>query len=174
MPVVSRLDSVEISDSQAVWDAYVQGFKNCQQTLCKLIAKAWVKAVEPKKQTAHPYTKNDEGAPDWWPKPWGPTKDEKVRHKEPDHLYKRGMLPSAAELESLFRAADVRDQSEFICCATFSDSSWSHHRCSTPTFASRRSASQSWARSHSRRCRLSSPRAKPTRKNSNISPTYSK
>lgn len=87
--VVSKLEGIEIQDSEAVWAAYAQGFKNCQQTLCKLIAKAWVKAVEPKKQTAHPYTKNDEGAPDWWPKPWGPTKDEKVRHKEPDHLYKR-------------------------------------------------------------------------------------
>ncbi|ENH70668.1 hypothetical protein FOC1_g10012602 [Fusarium oxysporum f. sp. cubense race 1] len=52
-------------------------------------AKAWVKAVEPKKQSTHPYTGSDEKAPDWWPKPWGPTKEDKVRHKEPDHLYKR-------------------------------------------------------------------------------------
>lgn len=89
-PTVSKLIPIEVQDSKRIWEAYTQGFKNCQQTLCKLIAKAWVKAVEPKKQTAHPYTKNDEGAPDWWPKPWGPTKDEKVRHKEPDHLYKRG------------------------------------------------------------------------------------
>ncbi|KAJ4146836.1 hypothetical protein LMH87_001395 [Akanthomyces muscarius] len=59
------------------------------KTACKLIAKAWVKAVEPKKQSTHPYTGSDGKAPDWWPKPWGPTKDDKVRHKEPDHLYKR-------------------------------------------------------------------------------------
>lgn len=87
---VSSRRGIKIGDSDAVWSFYEQRFKNCQQTACKLIAKAWVKAVEPKKQSTHPYTGSDEKAPDWWPKPWGPTKDDKVRHKEPDHLYKRG------------------------------------------------------------------------------------
>lgn len=77
-------------DTKALWSFYDQRFKSCQQSACKLIAKAWVKAVEPKKQSTHPYTGSDEKAPDWWPKPWGPTKEDKVRHKEPDHLYKRG------------------------------------------------------------------------------------
>ncbi|KAJ4153195.1 hypothetical protein LMH87_009695 [Akanthomyces muscarius] len=86
---VSSRRCIRIGDSDAVWGFYEQRFKNCQQTACKLIAKAWVKAVEPKKQSTHPYTGSDEKAPDWWPKPWGPTKDDKVRHKEPDHLYKR-------------------------------------------------------------------------------------
>ncbi|KAK5988914.1 hypothetical protein PT974_10411 [Cladobotryum mycophilum] len=86
---VSSRRGIKIGDSTAVWNFYEQRFKNCQQTACKLIAKAWVKAVEPKKQSTHPYTGSDEKAPDWWPKPWGPTKDDKVRHKEPDHLYKR-------------------------------------------------------------------------------------
>ncbi|ROT40354.1 hypothetical protein SODALDRAFT_94609 [Sodiomyces alkalinus F11] len=81
--------ALRIGDSREVWDFYDQRFRNCQQTACKLIAKAWVKVVEPKKQTNHPYTGQDEKAPEWWPKPWGPTKDEKVRHKEPDHLYKK-------------------------------------------------------------------------------------
>ena len=79
-----------MQDSQALWNFYDQRFKSCQQSACKLIAKAWVKAVEPKKQSTHPYTGSDEKAPDWWPKPWGTTKEDKVRHKEPDHLYKRG------------------------------------------------------------------------------------
>lgn len=87
---VSSRRGIKLGDSDAVWSFYEQRFKNCQQTACKLIAKAWVKAVEPKKQSTHPYTGSDEKAPDWWPKPWGPTKDDKVRHKEPDHLYKRG------------------------------------------------------------------------------------
>lgn len=87
---VSSRRGIKVGDSEAVWSFYEQRFKNCQQTACKLIAKAWVKAVEPKKQSTHPYTGSDEKAPDWWPKPWGPTKDDKVRHKEPDHLYKRG------------------------------------------------------------------------------------
>lgn len=81
---------IKIGESNDVWEFYEQRFKNCQQTACKLIAKAWVKAVEPKKQSTHPYTGSDARAPDWWPKPWGPTKEDKVRHKEPDHLYKRG------------------------------------------------------------------------------------
>ncbi|KAM5345374.1 hypothetical protein ACJ41O_011236 [Fusarium nematophilum] len=80
---------IKIGNADDVWNFYEQRFKNCQQTACKLIAKAWVKAVEPKKQSTHPYTGSDEKAPDWWPKPWGPTKEDKVRHKEPDHLYKR-------------------------------------------------------------------------------------
>lgn len=79
-----------IADADAVWGLYVQLLKNCQQEACKLIAKAWIKAVEPKKQTKHPYNGGDRTAPDWWPKPWGLAKDSKVRHKEPDHLYKRG------------------------------------------------------------------------------------
>lgn len=87
---VSSRRSIKVNDSDALWSFYEQRFKNCQQTACKLIAKAWVKAVEPKKQSTHPYTGSDEKAPDWWPKPWGPTKDDKVRHKEPDHLYKGG------------------------------------------------------------------------------------
>lgn len=82
---------IRIGDSNAVWNFYQQRFRNCQQTACKLIAKAWVKAVEPKKQSHHPYTGKDEKAPDWWPKPWGTMKDERVRHKEPDHLYKKGL-----------------------------------------------------------------------------------
>ncbi|GJC86557.1 uncharacterized protein ColLi_09395 [Colletotrichum liriopes] len=84
--------TLKVGDHKEVWNLYEQRFKNCQQTACKLIAKAWVKVVEPKKQTNHPYTGQDEKAPDWWPKPWGPTKEEKVRHKEPDHLYKRGTI----------------------------------------------------------------------------------
>lgn len=89
---VSPQYRIKIGDSEAVWTFYEQQFKKCHQAACKLIAKAWIKAVEPKKQSTHPYTGSDEKAPDWWPKPYGPTKDDKVRHKEPDHLYRRGQL----------------------------------------------------------------------------------
>ena len=82
--------AISVSDEKELWDFYEQRFKDCQQTACKLIAKAWIKAVEPKKQSTHPYTGSDEKAPDWWPQPWGTGKDDRVRHKEPDHLYKRG------------------------------------------------------------------------------------
>lgn len=84
--------AIVISNEKELWDFYDQRLKNCQQNACKLMAKAWIKAVEPKKQSTHPYTGKDERAPDWWPQPWGDTKEEKVRHKEPDHLYKRERL----------------------------------------------------------------------------------
>ncbi|KAK6866175.1 hypothetical protein PG995_002703 [Apiospora arundinis] len=87
-PTVSTR-AITVSDEKELWDFYEQRFKDCQQTACKLIAKAWIKAVEPKKQSTHPYTGSDEKAPDWWPQPWGTGKEDRVRHKEPDHLYKR-------------------------------------------------------------------------------------
>ena len=83
---------ITIGDERAVWHFYHELLKECQQNACKLIAKAWIKAVEPKKQSTHPYTGKDEKAPDWWPKPWGQTKEERVRHKEPDHLLRPGMF----------------------------------------------------------------------------------
>lgn len=92
IPTVASTRAIELTDEDELWNFYEQRFKNCQQTACKLIAKAWIKAVEPKKQSTHPYTGSDEKAPDWWPQPWGPGKDDRVRHKEPDHLYKRERL----------------------------------------------------------------------------------
>ncbi|KAH6654421.1 hypothetical protein BKA67DRAFT_278713 [Truncatella angustata] len=83
---------IAVSDSKQLWLFYEQRFKNCQQAACKLIAKAWIKTVEPKKQSTHPYTGKDEKAPDWWPQPWGEGTEHKVRHKEPDHLYKKERL----------------------------------------------------------------------------------
>ncbi|PWY99650.1 hypothetical protein BCV70DRAFT_147114, partial [Testicularia cyperi] len=55
-------------------------FGQLQQGVCKTVAKAWIKIIEPKKQTRCPYNKGEEGKPDWWP--------SGVRHKEPDHLMK--------------------------------------------------------------------------------------
>lgn len=55
-------------------------FSQLQQGMCKTVSKAWIKIIEPKKQTRCPYNKGEEGKPDWWP--------EGVRHKEPDHLMK--------------------------------------------------------------------------------------
>ncbi|CAG9948805.1 unnamed protein product, partial [Clonostachys rosea f. rosea IK726] len=43
---------------------YNQHFKSCQQSVYKLIAKAWVKVLEPKKQLIHPYTGSNTKAPD--------------------------------------------------------------------------------------------------------------
>jgi hypothetical protein len=60
-----------------------------QQSSCKVMAKAFVKLVEPKKQSNHPYTKGNLKAPPWWPNTEGANS---VTHKEPDHLKKPGLL----------------------------------------------------------------------------------
>jgi len=82
--------SIKLGESQELLEFYESRFKSCQQSACKIIAKAWVKTIAPKKQTNNPYTGKDGTAPSWWPKPWGPGESDKVRHKEPDHLYKKG------------------------------------------------------------------------------------
>lgn len=58
-----------------------------QQSACKVMGKAFVKLVEPRKQTHHPYTGGNDKAPSWWPPTIG---EGAVRHKEPDHLLKPG------------------------------------------------------------------------------------
>ncbi|KAK9240869.1 hypothetical protein V1525DRAFT_447766 [Lipomyces kononenkoae] len=69
-----------ISDREAVTAFLGAKFRQLQQVACKVVAKAWIKVIEPKKQSNHPYNKGDEFKPDWWP--------SEARHKEPDHLMK--------------------------------------------------------------------------------------
>lgn len=102
--VVVPKKALKIGNKDEVWKFYEQRFKNIQQSACKMIAKAWIKLIAPKKQSNHPYTGQEARAPDWWPKPIGPARDERVRHKEPDHLYKPGtsLVHEAALLEFAF------------------------------------------------------------------------
>ena len=84
---------IRIGDGDAVYALYDHHLKCCQQTACKIIAKAWVKAVAPKNQSTPPYTKGDKTRPDWWPKlycRYGEDTYKELRHKEPDHLGKDG------------------------------------------------------------------------------------
>lgn len=82
-----KTEPLVIGQSDKVEQYYVVRFKDMQQSACKVMGKAFVKLVEPKKQTHHPYTGGNAGAPPWWP----PTTGENgVRHKEPDHLLKPG------------------------------------------------------------------------------------
>ncbi|KAK9326391.1 hypothetical protein V1517DRAFT_2320 [Lipomyces orientalis] len=69
-----------IGDREAVTAFFEAKFRQLQQLACKVVAKAWIKVIEPKKQSNHPYNKGDEFKPDWWP--------SEARHKEPDHLMK--------------------------------------------------------------------------------------
>ena len=66
----------------AIDDYYVSRFAGLQQATCKLVVKAWIKVIEPKKQMKFPYNKGEDLRPAWWP--------EGVRHREPDHLSKTG------------------------------------------------------------------------------------
>ena len=73
---------------------YEKVFQNLQQTNCRVLAKAYVKLVEPRKQVNYPYNgrkivagrtqqlEPDETKPPWWP--------SGVSHREPDHLPKAG------------------------------------------------------------------------------------
>ncbi|PWN30319.1 hypothetical protein BDZ90DRAFT_257401 [Jaminaea rosea] len=76
----SKLLPVTLADRAARTAFFELRFGQMQQGMCKTVAKAWIKIIEPKKQTRCPYNKGEEGKPDWWP--------EGVRHKEPDHLMK--------------------------------------------------------------------------------------
>ncbi|EIW69431.1 hypothetical protein TREMEDRAFT_71620 [Tremella mesenterica DSM 1558] len=68
----------------AVEDYYNTRFNALQQATCKLVVKAWIKVIEPKKQMKFPYNKGEEYRPAWWP--------EGVKHREPDHLSKQERL----------------------------------------------------------------------------------
>ena len=73
---------------------YEAAFKKLQQINCRILAKAYVKLVEPRKQVNYPYNGRrlvngrtqqldpSETKPPWWP--------SGVSHREPDHLPKAG------------------------------------------------------------------------------------
>ncbi|KAG8949869.1 hypothetical protein FRC04_008172 [Tulasnella sp. 424] len=62
-----------------VSDSYYNDvFQRMQQNAAKIIAKCWIKIIEPKKQSRHPYREAEGSRPAWWP--------VGIRHKEPDHL----------------------------------------------------------------------------------------
>ena len=81
---------VQLGDSEALGEFYIQCLKDMQQSGCKVLGKAWVKLLEPKKQSTYPYTGGVDRAPPWWPRKEGKLS---IRHKEPDHLHKVGMCP---------------------------------------------------------------------------------
>lgn len=93
-----RRTALRVGDHNLLRRYYEKAFDNFQQLNCRMIAKAWIKLVEPRKQVNHPYNgrKNVGGAsqrvdpeltkPRWWP--------VGVTHKEPDHLPKPGKFSS--------------------------------------------------------------------------------
>ncbi|KAJ6264029.1 hypothetical protein Dda_0168 [Drechslerella dactyloides] len=73
-----RSIALRIGDTQAVTNYLISRFVQIQQLDCRALAKSWIKAVEPKKQSHSPYNKGDLTRPYWWPM--------HVPHREPDHL----------------------------------------------------------------------------------------
>ncbi|KAF3901730.1 hypothetical protein AA313_de0200914 [Arthrobotrys entomopaga] len=73
-----------IGDEAAVANYLWRKFVELQQLDCKVIAKAWVKVIEPKKQAHSPYNGGDATRPWWWP--------SDAPHKEPDHLLKNARI----------------------------------------------------------------------------------
>ncbi|KAI9766790.1 MAG: hypothetical protein M1840_006265 [Geoglossum simile] len=69
-----------LANTEVVDQFFETRFKQLQQLVCKVVAKAWIKVIEPKKQTNFPYNKGNDKKPPWWP--------DDVKHKEPDHLMK--------------------------------------------------------------------------------------
>ncbi|PYI00792.1 hypothetical protein BO78DRAFT_34251 [Aspergillus sclerotiicarbonarius CBS 121057] len=90
---VNRI-ALEIGDSDRLEQYYTISFRHFQQVNCRIVAKAFIKSIEPRKQVKHPYnggrpkpgappgSKGDpeKTKPEWWP--------AGVVHREPDHLKK--------------------------------------------------------------------------------------
>ncbi|KAL1970407.1 hypothetical protein VTN77DRAFT_5568 [Rasamsonia byssochlamydoides] len=89
--VSTNVRTIKLQNRDELLAYYVDAFHALQQTNCRLIAKAFVKAVEPKKQARYPYNGGKKGPdgtggdpeltkPAWWP--------VGVTHREPGHLKK--------------------------------------------------------------------------------------
>ncbi|KAL5337163.1 hypothetical protein BJX70DRAFT_252310 [Aspergillus crustosus] len=94
-PLRNNMVSMQIGDTDKVMEYYETAFKNFQQKNCRTVAKAFIKAIQPRKQVDFPYNgkpKKSNGPipreaydpektkPDWWP--------AEIQHREPDHLKK--------------------------------------------------------------------------------------
>ncbi|KAJ5826380.1 hypothetical protein N7474_003518 [Penicillium riverlandense] len=83
---------ISIQDQDTLTLYYEKAFEKFQQVNCRILAKAYVKLVEPRKQVRYPYNGRkiiagttcqfdpDATKPPWWP--------SRVTHREPDHLPK--------------------------------------------------------------------------------------
>jgi hypothetical protein len=86
---VQKTRMLRIDNAHEVEEFYKARFKDMQQSACKDMGNAWVKLIEPKKQTDYPYAKGNISAPPWWPPTTG---ENKVRHINPENLLKPGKM----------------------------------------------------------------------------------
>ncbi|KAJ5573878.1 uncharacterized protein N7459_008305 [Penicillium hispanicum] len=90
----NEMIALRVGDTQKVLSYYEGALKHFQQLNCRMVAKAFIKFIEPRKQVRHPYNGGkpppgsapgttgdpEKTKPEWWP--------PGVMHKEPDHLRK--------------------------------------------------------------------------------------
>ncbi|QIW99585.1 hypothetical protein AMS68_005103 [Peltaster fructicola] len=82
-PVTTR--SFRIDEKDKVEEFLISRLGKMQQTAVKRLAKAWIKAICPKKQAKFPYHDATE-IPKWWPDP------DECPFREPDHIKKEKRL----------------------------------------------------------------------------------
>lgn len=94
----SEMVRIRVGDTKKVMSYYKSALERFQQSNCKMVAKAFIKFIEPHKQVRHPYSGGkpppgsapgatgdpEKTKPEWWP--------PGVMHKEPDHLLKECMF----------------------------------------------------------------------------------
>ena len=111
------VEDIRIDDDAKVWDVIDTRLKQMKQDACKIIAKEWIKAIEPRKQSKFPYNGGASRAeslrlhgpdcpgeltrPPWWCSALGWQEGEGCRHKEPDHQKKAGNPVSSSVLFNL-------------------------------------------------------------------------
>lgn len=81
---IGPMQMLDLTNESEVKSYLRKCFIELQQLPCKAISKAWIKTIEPKKQTRYPYKLEDSSKPPWWP--------AQVRHVQPDHLLKEERL----------------------------------------------------------------------------------
>lgn len=95
-------EALRLDDRQRIEEYYRRTCTNLGQSLLKGIMKAWIKLREPSKQVRHPYNGGPnvsddpqnpgrDSVPEWWCTQENWKEGTGCRHKEPDHLGKRGM-----------------------------------------------------------------------------------
>ncbi|KAL4915964.1 hypothetical protein BDW62DRAFT_111787 [Aspergillus aurantiobrunneus] len=109
---------------------YEKAFDILQQTNCRILAKAYIKLVEPRKQVNYPYNGRkivagvpqqfdpEETKPVWWP--------AGVNHREPDHLRK------PARIRLLIRILCELRESHSICVEKLKEADQSIRRQISP------------------------------------------
>ena len=122
-PVSKRWDTIRLSDTESVRVALWDRLLLLQQQVLKRIAKAWIKALCPKKQARYPYRSKQQreepgvepDIPEWW-------NIDVCAHIEPDHVdkdgrYSRSMrmityLPNAARTSLCLHILRLRPSSQ--------------------------------------------------------------